>query len=127
MTETEKREIVQKLVTGFLSGDVTLLKSVVTDDVVWSLPGKSLMSGEAHGVDGILKRSETIQRYGVNIEVEHVVFGYQDVAIRAHNTGKRGDKILDEYLATVFRLRENKIYRIDTFLSNVDMVNAFFV
>ncbi len=127
MTETEKREIVQKLVTGFLSGDVTLLKSVVTDDVVWSLPGKSLMSGEVHGVDGILKRSETIQRYGVNIEVEHVVFGYQDVTIRAHNTGKRGDKILDEYLATVFRLRENKIYRIDTFMSDVDMLNAFFV
>ena len=127
MTETEKREIVQKFITGLRHGDVTVLKSVVTDDVVWSLPGKSLMSGEVHGVDGILKRSETIQRYGVNIEVEHVLFGYRDVALRAHNTGKRGDKVLDEYLATVLRLRENKICRIDTFLSDVDMVNAFFV
>ncbi|MGC1931993.1 MAG: nuclear transport factor 2 family protein [Candidatus Nitrosopolaris sp.] len=118
--------MVQKFLTGVRNGDVSLLKSVVTDDVVWSLPGKSLMSGEAHGVDGILRRSETLQRYGVKIDVEHIIFGYQDVALRLHNTGKQGDKILDEYLASFLRLRENKIYRIDTFVSDVDMLNVFF-
>ncbi len=84
------------------------------------------MSGEAHGVDAIMKRSELLQQYGVKIEVQHVVFGYQDIAVRLHNTGTRGDKILDEYLVTVFRFRENKIYRAETFLSDVDMLNAFF-
>ncbi len=126
MTETDKAEVVQKFTTGLRNADVSLLKSVVTDDIVWTLPGKSLMSGEAHGVDAIMKRSELLQQYGVKIEVQHVVFGYQDIAVRLHNTGTRGDKILDEYLVTVFRFRENKIYRAETFLSDVDMLNAFF-
>ncbi len=69
---------------------------------------------------------QTIKRYKVNIQVEHVVFGYQDVALCVHNTGKRGDKILDEYLVAVFWLRENTICRIDTFLSDVNMANAFY-
>jgi uncharacterized protein len=127
MNETEKKEIAQKFITGLGNGDANLLKSVMTDDVVWRLPGKSLMSGEAHGVDAILKRSETLHRYEVKIELEHVVFGYQDVALHLHNTGKRGDKILDEHLTTVCSLRGNKIRRLDTFISDVEMLNSFFV
>jgi len=127
MTETEKKEIAEGFITGLSNRDANLLKSIMTDDVVWSLPGKSLMSGEAHGVDAILKRSETLHRYEVKIELEHVVFGYQDVALHLHNTGKRGDKILDEYLTTVCSLRGNKIRRLDTFISDVQMLNAYFV
>jgi uncharacterized protein len=127
MIETEKKKIAEGFITGLSNRDANLLKSIMTDDVVWSLPGKSLMSGEAHGVDAILKRSETLHRYEVKIELEHVVFGYQDVALHLHNTGKRGDKILDEHLTTVCSLRGNKIRRLDTFISDVEMLNAFFV
>ena len=126
MTEREKKEIAEGFITGLSNRDANLLKSIMTDDVVWSLPGKSLMSGEAHGVDAILKRSEPLHRYEVKIELEHVVFGYQDVALHLHNTGKRGDKILDEHLTTVCSLRGNKIRRLDTFISDVEMLNAFF-
>src|SRR6204780_3755914 len=127
MTEAEKKEIAQRFITALSNRDANLLKSIMTDDVVWSLPGKSLMSGEAHGVDAILKRSETLHRYEVKIEVEPVCFGYQDVALPLHNTGKRGDKILDEHLTTVCSLRGNKIRRLDTFISDVQTLNAYFV
>lgn len=53
MTEAEKKEIAQGFITGLTNRDANLLKSIITDDVVWSLPGKSLMSGEAHSVDAI--------------------------------------------------------------------------
>jgi uncharacterized protein len=127
MTEAEKKEIAQRFIPARSNRDANLLKSIMTDDVVWSLPGKSLMSGEAHGVDAILKRSETLHRYEVKIELEHVVFGYQDVALHLHNTAKRGEQILDERLTTVCSLRGNKIRRLDTFISDVEMLNAFFV
>ena len=127
MNETEKKEIAEGFITALSNRDANLLKSIMTDDVVWSLPGKSLMSGEAHGVDAIAKRSEILHQYEVKIELEHVVFGYQDVALHLHNTGKRGDKVLDEHLTTVCSLRGNKIRRLDTFISDVDMFNAFFV
>jgi hypothetical protein len=48
------------------------------------------------------------------------------VASHLHNTGKHGDKILDEHLTTVYVLRGNEICRIDTFISDIDMLNAFF-
>jgi uncharacterized protein len=126
MTETEKKEIAEGFITGLSNRDANLLKSLMTDDVVWSLRG-SLMSGEAHGVDAILERSETLHRYEAKIELEYVVFGYQDAALHLHNTGKRGDKILDEHLTTVCSLRGNKIRRLDTFISDVQMLNAYFV
>jgi hypothetical protein len=86
------------------------------------------MSGEAHGVDGILLRSDIPRRQGVKVEVLHVVYGFRDVAVQLHNTGTRGDTVLDEYLTAVGTLRENKVQRLRTFiLSDVPMLNAFFV
>jgi hypothetical protein len=61
----------------------------MTDDVVWTLPGTSLVSGIATGVEGILKRARTIVDYGANVEIQHVVVGYEGVALLLHNTGKR--------------------------------------
>ena len=63
----------------------------------------------------------------MKIELEHVVFGCQDVALHLHNTAKRGDQILNEHLTTVYSLRGSKIRRLDTFISDVEMLNAFFV
>jgi ketosteroid isomerase-like protein len=126
-TEAGKKEITRKFYDAMDARDINLLKAIVTDDIVWSLPGKSLMSGEAHGVEAILKRSEILHRYGVKVEIEHVVYGLKDVALHLHNTGKHGDKILDEHLTNVYILRGDKICRIDTFISDVDMLNAFFV
>jgi ketosteroid isomerase-like protein len=127
MTEAEKKEITQKFYVAIGARDIGLLEAILTDDIVWSLPGKSLMSGEAHGVEAILKRAEILSRYRVKVEIEHVVYGLKDVALHLHNTGKHGDRVLDEHLTNLYVLRGNKICRIDTFISDVDMLNAFFV
>src|SRR5262249_24553679 len=127
MTETEKRDIAQKFIKGLTNHDSGLLRKILTDDVVWSLPGTSLMSGEAHGVEAILRRSEILSSFNVEIEIQHVVFGLNDVALLLHNTGEQDAAVLDEHLATVCRLDGNKIRRLDTFISDVPMLNSFFV
>jgi uncharacterized protein len=66
------------------------------------------------------------RQYGVNVEIQHVVLGYEGVGLLLHNTGKRGGRVLDEYLTTVCTLREGKIARLDTYISNIEMVNAYF-
>jgi hypothetical protein len=40
-----------------------------------------------------------------------------------HNTGQYGDKILDEYLTSILSLRAEKIQRIDTYISDVPMLD----
>jgi uncharacterized protein len=126
MIEAEKKELAEQFIAGLTGHDEKLLNTILTEDVVWTLPGKSPMSGEASGVAGILKRAETLRGSGVKIEIEHVVFGLQDVALHLHNTGRRGTRVLDEHLTTVCRLRGSKIYRLETFISDVPMLNAFF-
>jgi hypothetical protein len=59
----------------------------MTDDVVWTLPGTSLVSGIAKGVEGILKRARYIVEYGANVEIQHAVLGYEGVALLLHNPG----------------------------------------
>jgi hypothetical protein len=49
------------------------------------------------------------------------------MVLSLNNTASRGDLILNEHLATVCSLRGGKISVIDTNLSDVDMLNAFFV
>lgn len=127
MTELRKKELAEKFIEGLTHHNERLLGEILTDDIVWTLPGESPMSGEARGVAAILKRAETLRGHGVTIEIEHVVYGFQDVALHLHNTGKQAGRVLDEHLTTVCRLRDDKIYRLDTFISDVPMLNAFFV
>ncbi len=56
-----------------------------------------------------------------------VLVGLHGVALSLNNTAKRSDIVLDEHLATVFILRDGKIAAINTYLSDVEMLNWFFV
>jgi len=94
-TDEPKKEITRKVYDAIGARDINPLKAILTDDIVWGLPGRSLMSGEAHGVEAILKRAECLGRYGVKVEVEHIVYGFRDVPLHLHNTGKQEDEILD--------------------------------
>lgn len=126
MTEHDKKTIAQTFIRGLGNRDGNLLRSIMTEDVVWSLPGESPMSGEAHGVEAILKRASTLHDFNVKIEIEHVVYGLQDVALHLHNTGRYAGKVLDEHLTTVIHLDGGRIRRLDTFISDVPMLNEYF-
>jgi ketosteroid isomerase-like protein len=126
MIEQEKKTIAQDFIRGLGSRDSNLLRSIMTENVVWSLPGESPMSGEARGVEAILKRANTLHGFNVKIEIEHVVYGLQDVALHLHNTGCYAGKVLDEHLTTVIHLDGGKIRRLDAFISDIPMLNAYF-
>ncbi len=48
------------------------------------------------------------------------------MALSLHNTATRGQLRLDEYLSIVCFVRDGKIAAIETYLSDVDGMNAFF-
>lgn len=124
--ESMKQEIGEKFLLALRTHDWDLMRTIMAPDVVWSLPGSSRISGEAHGVDAVIARCQLITSYGLNFGLKHVLYGQFGFALSLHNTAKRGDLVLDEHLATVCYLREDKISRIDTYLSDVPMANAFF-
>ncbi len=100
MTEAEKYQLATTFVAGLRARDTSLLGTVLTEDVVWSVPGSSAVSGEAKGVSGIIARANHFAKRSLKIEIPHVVYRYTDVALLRHNTGRHAGRILDEYLAT---------------------------
>ena len=127
VTDKEKNDVAQTFLTALRNRDWELMRSIMVNEIIWSLPGTSLISGEAYGIDAVIKRSQLIVSYNLTFGLKNVLFGQHGVALSLNNTARRGDSVLDEHLATVCSLREGKISRIDTYLSDVDMVNAFFI
>jgi uncharacterized protein len=126
VTPQRKEDLARKFLTVLSHPDADVIKDVATEDVIWSFPGGSPISGEAHGVDEIVKRGKTISSYGVNVEVLKTIYSFSGVAILLHNTADRAGKVLDEQVAAVFSFGNDKVARLDTFLSNVAMAEAFF-
>jgi uncharacterized protein len=89
-------------------------------------PGSMTISRIAHRVDGVIARAQTIAAHGVKVEIMRTVVGHDGVALTLHNTAERGGRVLDEYLAAVFSFRGDRIGRLDTYLSDVPMAEAFF-
>jgi len=49
------------------------------------------------------------------------------MALSLHNKAQQGDRVLDEQVAIVCRLKNGKITEIKTFFSDVDGMNVFFI
>lgn len=116
-----KTEIVFQFLTRLRTHNWDLLKSIMADEIVWNLPGSSPISGEAQGVDAVIQRSQLIVSHGLIFTLKQILIGRHGVLLSLNIPARRGD------LATVLRIRDGKISAIDTYMSDVDMLNAFFV
>ena len=131
MTDDPKQDARAQLLVRFTDAlqhaKIDELNQCLTQDVVWTLPGHSTMSGVVAGPDEVLKRSKAINEYEVTLDLELVTYGYDSVALRLHNHGTHDGRVLNEYLSTVFHFEGDRISRIDTHVSDLEMLNAFFV
>jgi hypothetical protein len=107
--------------------DWEAIRSLLHPDATWTLPGDNTISGTAVGADAVVERAKKIAGYGLDFKLLHVLVSRENMALSLHNTAHRDDAVLDEYLSTVCRLRDGKIASIETYLSDVPGMNAFFV
>ncbi|MFJ5031072.1 nuclear transport factor 2 family protein [Streptomyces sp. NPDC088560] len=103
------------------------IRALLTDDATWTLPGDNAVSGTADGAEAVVERAKKIASYGLDFELLHILVSPENMALSLHNTARRGEVRLDEYLSTVCRLRDGKIASIETYLSDVPGMDAFFV
>ncbi|MBA9050470.1 MULTISPECIES: nuclear transport factor 2 family protein [Streptomyces] len=122
-----QHQLGKKFHAHLTAGDWEGIRSLLTDDATWTLPGDNTISGTAVGAEAVVERAKKIASYGLDFELLHILVSRENMALSLHNTARRGDVRLDEYLSTVCRLRDNKIANIETYLSDVPGMNAFFV
>jgi ketosteroid isomerase-like protein len=125
--DSEKLDIAKRFHAALVSADWAGIRALLTDDATWRLPGDNKISGEARGGDAVVERARLIAGYGLNFALEHILLSPDNMALALHNTATRGDLVLDEHLATVCTLSDGKIAAIETYLSDVEGMNAFFV
>jgi len=126
LTDLEKKKLAETFLNAVGNQNWDLLHSIITEDISWTLPGTSLISGEVNGPNAIITRAQQIVSYGASLELKHILCGQYNVALSVHNQAVRGKLVLDEHLATVCTIRDGKISKIETYVSDVNGVNAFF-
>lgn len=126
-TTSSNIEIGRAFHTALSAKDWTAIRALLTEDATWTLPGNNLISGKAIGADGVTARARQIAGFGVNFALQHILASRDNVALLLHNTASRNGQSLDEQVATVCRLQDGKIAEIETYLSDIAGMNAFFV
>jgi hypothetical protein len=112
---------------ALVARDWPALDVLLTRDATWTLPGRNRISGRARGAAAVLERAKLIAGYGINFQLDHILVSATNMALSLHNTAARGDLRLDEHLATVCQVKGGYIEGIETFLSDVEGMNRFFV
>ena len=125
-TDDQKLEIALNFLSALRIGEWNLLRSIITEDCEWTLPGTSMISGDVIGADAIIERARIIVGFEVTLQLNHILYGQYDVVLSIHTQASRDGFQLNEFLAMVCLLKEAKIAAINTHLSNVLGVNAFF-
>ena len=126
MDTDDKVEIGKVFHRSLQKRDWPAMRVLLTEDVKWTLPGDNQISGTVLGVNEVTARAEKIASFGLHFELLHVLVSRDNFALSLHNTATRDGRTLDEFLATVCRLRDGKIAEIETYLSDVTGMNAFF-
>ena len=126
LTDLEKKALAETFLHAVGTQNWDLLHSIITENISWTLPGTSLISGEVNGPNAIITRAQQIVNYGASLELKHILYGQYNVSLFVHNQASRGELILDEHLATVCTICNGKISKIETYLSDIAGLNAFF-
>jgi ketosteroid isomerase-like protein len=120
-------DIARRFHATLVARDWEAMRTLLTDNAEWTLPGNNTISGTVTGADAVVERARKIAGYGLTFELLHILVSRNNVALSLHNTAQRGDLVLDEYLATVCRIENGKIGLIETYLSDVEGMNSFFI
>ncbi|MFD7167252.1 nuclear transport factor 2 family protein [Streptomyces violascens] len=119
--------VAERFLGAFGAHDWEAMRTVLAPDLAWSMPGTGTISGTIHGVDAAVNRLQEIVGRGLDTELLHILTGENGVTLSLHNTAETPDgRKLDEYLATVLTIRDGRVAAIDSYLSDVDGMSAFF-
>jgi uncharacterized protein len=115
---------------AFGRGDMDTLRSLMTPDVVQSVPGNSPVSGEHKGVDGVLGYyGKLFELTGgtLKAELKSVTAEGSDKVVAVHHlTAQRGDKSYDKEEKLTFTFSGDKVNRLDEEHPDIAEFEAFF-
>jgi ketosteroid isomerase-like protein len=98
----------RRTVEAFRARDLDTLRSLIAEDVVWHVPGRSPMAGEIRGLDALVAWLGRLGEYGFTIR-EHDVFGNEEhVCALSYIGAKRPGLDIETRVTSVFHFRDGR-------------------
>jgi uncharacterized protein len=115
---------------AFGKGDMDTLRSIMTPDVIQSVPGKSQVSGDHKGVDNVLGYYGTLFELTggtLKADLQSAKDDGADKVVAVHHlTAQRNGKSYDQNETLTFTLSGGKISRLDESHPDQAAFDAFF-
>lgn len=121
-----QRAIVGAFATAIVHDDHAGIAEHATPDVVWTIPGSSVVSGRATGIDDVTRLADTFAQYGLRISPQGFAFGRDTVAVTLHDTGEHNGKQLEQDVVNVLTIRGDKISEVTAHLTDIGSFDAYF-
>jgi uncharacterized protein len=114
---------------AFAKGDLAALRELMTEDIVWHVPGRSALAGDYEGPDAVLAFfGRTMELTGGSFKAEPLTllsddaYGAAPVAITAH----REDRHLDVLNVQAIRWRDGRVAEFWDTSTDPDALERFF-
>ena len=121
-----QQSLVRAFAAAFVQDDHLGIAAHAAPDITWTIPGTSVVSGRASGIDEVTGLADTFAQYGLHITPKGLAFGRDSVAVTLHDTGQHAGKRLDQDVVNVLTIRDDKISDVTAHLTDVDSFDAYF-
>lgn len=122
----QQRAIVGAFATAIVHDDHPGIAEHATPDIVWTIPGSSVVSGRATGIDDVTRLADTFAQYGLHISPKGFAFGRDTVAVTLHDTGEHNGRRLEQDVVNVLTIRGDKISEVTAHLTDIESFDAYF-
>jgi ketosteroid isomerase-like protein len=115
-------------IAAFNANDLRTVGDHVRSDVVYRIPGRSIVAGEFHGIDGfadILTRLRDESGGTIELTPLAVLADDHNLLARARVTAQRAGKNLETENCYAFRFVDGKVAHGQVFVSDPDQVDDF--
>jgi ketosteroid isomerase-like protein len=130
MTEHQNASVLRRAYEAFARGDFAALSELLADDVVWHVPGRSLVSGSHHGREALLGyfgRLMELSGGTFKAEPHDILANDRHVVSLEHLTAQREGKLLDVELALVVRVGDGRIVEARDYFSDQNAWDEFWL
>lgn len=118
--------IVSAFAAAIVHDDHAGIAEHVTPDIVWTIPGSSVISGQATGIDGVIRLADQFAQYGLHISLQGYAFGRDTVAVRLHDNGEHNGNRIDQDVINVLAIRDDKIESVTSHFTDVGSFDTYF-
>ena len=115
-------------IAAFNRNDLRAVRDLVQPDFVYRIPGRSVVAGEFHGIDGfdyVLTKLREESAGTIELTPLAVMADHDNLIARARVTAERAGKRLDTENCYAFRFVDGKVADGQVFVSEPEVVDAF--